>query len=47
MPWIGEFGPPTVGLPFKSWGGCIFKQMLLLSLISSIIFIDLCTFGNT
>ena len=46
MPWVGEFGPP-VDLPFKSSGGCILGQILLLSLISSIVFLDLCTFGNT
>ena len=38
---VGEFGLPTIGLPFKSSGGCIFKEMLLLLLTSSIIFLDL------
>ena len=47
MPWVGELGPPIIDFLSKSSGGCIFKQMLLLSLISSIIFLDLCTFGNT
>ena len=44
---VGEFGLPTIGLPFKSSGGCIFKEMLLLFLTSSIIFLDLRACGNT
>ena len=45
MPWVGEFGPPTVDHSSKSSVGCVFEQILLFSWISTI-FLDLYTVGN-
>ena len=46
IPWVEEFGPPTVDLPFKYYGDCIVRPILSPALIFSIIFLNLCTFGN-
>ena len=45
-PWVGEFGPPTIGLPFKFSDGWIYKQMCWFSLISSTILVKSCIFGD-